>query len=421
MGGIKRVLGIALIWMLAAIGWMVLGGVTERRETTQQATLRDGVANLWGSPQTQDAPQLTFSWRTQELVERVEEKNGVSTQVRERVQQTHAKPMLPDSTRVDADLRSDLRRKGLVWYPLYGVRFEAHYTYQHVEERAGRLLVRFAFPDRNAIYDGFRFTVNDSDYAGAVNAEDGSVSADVPIEPGQKLAIAIAYKSRGLEQWYYRPTQSVARLRDFELNLQTHFRDIDFPQRTLSPSTREQTPDGWKLRWRFDQIVSGFGVGMIVPSRIQPGELASALAYSAPISLFFYFLVIFVLATLRKIEIHPVNYFFIAGAFYAFHLLFAYTVDHLTVEWAFALCSCVSVLLVVSYLRLVVSARFATREAAGAQLVYLIGFSLAHFWEGFTGLTVTVLAIVTLFALMQLTGRVRWAEVFASPSAIKPA
>jgi hypothetical protein len=40
--------------------------------------------------------------------------------------------------------------------------------------------------------------------------------------------------------------------------------------------------------------------------------------------------------------------------------------------------------------------------------VYLIGFSLAHFWEGFTGLAVTVLSILTLFLLMQLTGRVRW-------------
>jgi inner membrane protein involved in colicin E2 resistance len=127
--------------------------------------------------------------------------------------------------------------------------------------------------------------------------------------------------------------------------------------------------------------------------------------------------VIFVLATLRKIDIHPINYFFLAGAFYAFHLLFAYTVNHLTVESAFVLCSCVSVFLVVSYLRLVVSASFALREAALAQVVYLIGFSLAHFWEGFTGLTVTVLAIVTLFALMQLTGRVRWSDVMSARTA----
>jgi hypothetical protein len=97
--------------------------------------------------------------------------------------------------------------------------------------------------------------------------------------------------------------------------------------------------------------------------------------------------------------------------------LFAYSVDHFTIESTFVLCSVVSITLVTSYLRLVVSARFALREAALAQLVCLVGFSLAHFWEGFTGLTVTVLAIVTLFALMQLTGRVKWSEVFSSTRA----
>jgi len=72
---------------------------------------------------------------------------------------------------------------------------------------------------------------------------------------------------------------------------------------------------------------------------------------------------------------------------------------------------------VVSYLRLVVSNRFAYVEAALAQLVYLVGFSLAHFWAGLTGLTVTLLAIVTLAAVMQLTGRLKWSEVLASPKA----
>jgi hypothetical protein len=73
--------------------------------------------------------------------------------------------------------------------------------------------------------------------------------------------------------------------------------------------------------------------------------------------------------------------------------------------------------LVVSYLRLVVSPRFALREAAIGQLVYLIGFSMAHFWEGYTGLTITVLAILTLFLLMQSTGRLRWSEVLGEDKA----
>ena len=46
-----------------------------------------------------------------------------------------------------------------------------------------------------------------------------------------------------------------------------------------------------------------------------------------------------------------------------------------------------------------------------AQMVFLVLLSYAFFFEGYTGLTVTVGAVVTLFVLMQLTGRVDWAEV----------
>ena len=106
------------------------------------------------------------------------------------------------------------------------------------------------------------------------------------------------------------------------------------------------------------------------------------------------------------------NYFFLAGAFFAFHLLLAYLVDHISIHAAFLLCSAVSILLVVSYLRLVVGLRFALVEAGLAQFVYLVLFSYAFFFEGYTGLAVTIGAIVTLYCVMQLTARVNWAEKF---------
>jgi hypothetical protein len=55
--------------------------------------------------------------------------------------------------------------------------------------------------------------------------------------------------------------------------------------------------------------------------------------------------------------------------------------------------------------------RFAVLRAGLAQVVFLVLFSYAFFFEGYTGLTVTVGAIVTLFVLMQVTGRVKWDEV----------
>jgi hypothetical protein len=81
---------------------------------------------------------------------------------------------------------------------------------------------------------------------------------------------------------------------------------------------------------------------------------------------------------------------------------------------AFAAASLVSIALVVSYLRLVVNTRFAVVDAGLAQLIYLVLFSYAFFFEGFTGLAVTIGAIVTLFVVMQMTGRIRWDEKIVS-------
>jgi hypothetical protein len=61
----------------------------------------------------------------------------------------------------------------------------------------------------------------------------------------------------------------------------------------------------------------------------------------------------------------------------------------------------------------VVGTQFALREAGLAQLVFLVFFSYAFFFEGYTGLTVTAGAIVTLFVLMQLTARVDWGVVLS--------
>jgi hypothetical protein len=54
----------------------------------------------------------------------------------------------------------------------------------------------------------------------------------------------------------------------------------------------------------------------------------------------------------------------------------------------------------------------AVLQAGLAQLVFLVLFSYAFFFEGYAGLTVAVGAVLTLFVLMQLTARVDWAEVF---------
>jgi len=73
------------------------------------------------------------------------------------------------------------------------------------------------------------------------------------------------------------------------------------------------------------------------------------------------------------------------------------------------------VLLVVSYARLFLGWRFAVRVMGLAQIAYLVLFSLSFFWRGFTGLAVTVGAVLTLFLVMQMTGRVDWGRLGQAP------
>jgi inner membrane protein involved in colicin E2 resistance len=104
------------------------------------------------------------------------------------------------------------------------------------------------------------------------------------------------------------------------------------------------------------------------------------------------------------------HYFFIGCAFFAFHLLFAYLVDHVSVEVTFAIASFVSLFLVLTYARLFIGWRLAVTLLGLPQLIYLVLFSYTFFWEGYTGLAIAIGAVLTLFVIMQITGRVRWDE-----------
>ena len=101
-------------------------------------------------------------------------------------------------------------------------------------------------------------------------------------------------------------------------------------------------------------------------------------------------------------------------------VLLAYLVDHVNVHAAFAIAAAVSLALVLSYIRVVARSGRALLIVGAAQAVFLVLFSYAFFFEGFTGLTITIGAIGTLFLLMQLTARVSWDEVFAGRVPVRP-
>jgi len=421
---LKRFLAIAVIWLGCTVAWMILGGTLNLRTDSLSGSLGNEVNALWGPPGRQ-APPLA-SYQKTELTEEVtveQKPEGNSKKIVQHETKVDV-PLALDSSDVHAKLSLEQQRKGLMWFPTYGVDFHAEYTF--LNDNLGGHDVTVHFPLRttgtsengssrggtlsnSGSFDGF--SVVDSqgqpvDYK--ISGDDAVFSRH--FAAGERQKYRISYRTRGTSSFRYLMAEGTGRVHDLTLTIDTNFPNVDFPTDTLSPTSRTVTASSFSGKWHFDSLISTSAIGIELPQLLNPGPLATKVTFFAPVSLLFFFFVVAVLSQVQGHELHPMHYFLLSCAFFAFHLLFAYLVDRLAILTSFAIASAVSLFLVVSYARLFVGWKFALREIGIAQILYLVLFSYTFFWDGFTGLAITLGAIATLFFVMQVTGRTNWRQ-----------
>ncbi len=409
-----RLLAIVFIFVCTAAAWSILGATVVDRTGERDGRLSQEVAQLWGGQHVQVAPRACIL-RPRQVEEEVRNPDDKGRPVVGTVKRTvvDESPVSPASSRVRVDLGLDHRRKGLLWYDTYAVAFDAGYRFVNPDPVERDLAVTFDFPSKEAIYDAFVVSVDGRPTPPGTDLSNG-VTLTHRLAPGDVLDLHVAYRSRGLGEWAYAFVEKgVAQVKDFELAMSTDFDGFDFPAGTISPTSKARSGKGWVLKWAFESLAAGKRIGIDPPNLLNPGPVTARITFFAPVSLLFFLTVMVILGVLGGRSLHPMNYFFLAAAFFAFHLLLAYLVDHMEVGAAFTIAAAASIFLVVSYLRVVAGMRTALVQAGLAQLVFLVLFSYAFFFEGYTGLTVILGAVLTLFVLMQLTARVDWGAVFA--------
>lgn len=409
MSTIKKLFALSFIFVCTTIAWAILGATIFQRTYGLDDSLRSKVASSWGTAQVQSPPTASFEQITHEKQDVYLDSLGRTQSKLVDVKQEIFLPL--DSTRARVNLDLEHRQKGLLWYSTYKTAFSGQYTFHNDTGQDHSFTFKFPLPAEQAMYDNVIFMFNGEPVE--FQNSGSSVQAVRPLAAGQTAVLKVGYASQGMDRWTYKFGDQVAHVRDFQLAMSTNFKDIDFPENTLSPSQKQETPGGWKLDWNYQDLLSGYQIGMVMPEKLQPGPLAGRISFFAPVSLFFFFFLVFMITTIRGVNLHPMNYFFLASAFFAFHLLMAYLVDHISIHAAFFVSAAVSLALVISYMRLVTGPRFALVECGIAQFVYLVLFSYAFFFKGFTGLAVTIGSIITLFVVMQMTGRIHWGERFS--------
>ena len=404
----NRIAAIVFIYLCICGAWLILGTSVVFRTDSQDIKMRESVNQLWGTAQRQKAPSV-YTLDTVMKTETIETNGKKETKT---VPETVHHMVSLDSSDIKADMKLDYRRKGLLWYSTYLVDFDGQYKITNDSNTRRRLYMNFEFPTNNAVYDDFKFMIGGKEIKNIQQIDAGVVVGTADLDPGQSETFQVHYRTQGQDQWWYDFGDNVKQIKNFNLTMNTDFDKIDFPDNSVSPTSKQPNGKGWKLTWNYSSLLSGVKLGLIAPKKLNPGPWVSKVTYFAPVSLFLFFFLLLIFSALKDIRLHPMHYFFIGCSFFSFHLLLAYLVDHLSIHLAFVICSIVSIFLVMSYMRMVVKTRSALLQIGISQFVYLVLFSYTYFFEGFTGLAITILCIATLFIVMQCTGKVDWDKAF---------
>lgn len=404
----RYILALVFIFICTSIAWFVLGGLTWNRTHQQDIKLKAAVGQLWGTIQKQNAPAVYYQTKQERKVKTVRDSG---TTIETKIETTNL-PIALEESDINVNIKLKHRRKGLLWYPTYKVTFHGNYFIKNDAENTRDIFFEYNFPTVQGVYDNFALFIG-GEKVKEIEPFGGKIVKKISVDPNQINNVEIAYSTQGMGQWWYIFGKNVTHIQNFKLTMITDFEGINFPENSISSTNKVKNDKGWELIWEYTDLISGVQIGMEMPRRVNPGPFVSRVTFFAPVSLFLFLFLMFIITTLQSKKIHPMNYFFICAAFFSFHLLLAYLADHINIYLALAISSIVSIFLVISYMRLVIGMRFAFLEIGLLQFIYLVIFSCTFFLSGYTGLAITILAIITLFVVMQLTGRIDWEEKFA--------
>lgn len=407
---VKKLIAVAIIYLFTCAAWMILGVSNLTRTDESFRTLKNEVISLYGDALTINAPE--FYSKIKKYREKITDGTTVNTEYFEKVNYEISK------SNVEIDINLDQRKKGNLWFPTFKTKFNGKYEFKinnPSEDRNKKYYLFTTLGSSNSIYDNIQLSINNEDVANVIPLI-RKKEIEIILPQSGIIELDISYECTGMENltYFISPNQEdISQINDFLLTIKTDFKNYDFPNNMMSPIEKTDMGSGYELTWRFNKSVTGKDIGIIIPNKLNPGAIVSRVTFFAPISLLFFFVVIFVISIILKFDIHPMNYFFLAATFFSFHLMYSYFSDYLNIYVTFAIASVVSLILTVTYLRIFSPNKLSYVFAPLTQFIYLIIFSFSFFFKGMTGVIVTICSVITLFILMQTTAKVNWESVFS--------
>ncbi len=406
---VKKLIAIAIIYIASFAAWMILG--VSNLSRTEKATneLRKEVISLYGDILVINSPLCNS--KTKKIKKEFIDGKTIDTEFFEE------KDFELTKSDISITINLDQRKKGNLWFPTFKALFNGSYEFKinnFKNTNDTKYYIYTILGSSNSIYNNIKLVINDNNISNIIPLIKKKEIEVIPTQEGV-VKLNITYNCTGMENLTYFITpnlEGISQINNFKMLIKTDFKNYDLANNMMSPIEKKELGNGFELLWQLNNSVTGKDIGIIIPNKLNPGQIVSRVTFFAPVSLLFFIIVIFIIGIILKVNIHPMNYFFLTATFFSFHLMFSYFSDHLNIYLTFLIASVVSLFLTTTYLRLFTPKKLSYFYAPVTQFIYLIVFSYSFFFKGMTGVIVTICSVITLFILMQITAKTDWETIF---------
>jgi hypothetical protein len=285
---VGAVLFLGLLWAFRSI--LTTNNTTfhSTHGSLSEATLQSA-QSIWGRPHVQRdlAVNHTIETTVQEEIPREDPSLPPlyrNKQVRQLVPQNS---LLAFTGQVDMALSE--REKG---YALYnGFVIQAQFEYDVINDSELDTEAEFAFPlsPGQTLYEDFTILVDGQDISPLLRFSPEQVSWKSQMAPHQRHKVAVSYKSRGMEYFYYQ-VPAHRQITNFHLKLAVDRLPVsllNYPEGCLTPTSISPTADqkGSILEWKLDRAVTVAGMGVALLQPQQPGAQVLRVLANSPYAL----------------------------------------------------------------------------------------------------------------------------------------
>ncbi len=380
---------------------IVIGLRIDDRHTSTYSRGLKAVQQIWGGSIRQKPPTLKYPVQTR--YEYTNKKTG-TVQTRNK---TEWRNMGMESQNLDLNLKSSIRKKGLLKFAGYRLSFQGDYTIRNYRKTTANFRFDFPLPDGAGNITNLKVELDGKPYTGDTNLADGIDWAG-RLRPGETRRIRVSYEANGTDRFLYALSGNRREVRNLNVNLTTDFAEYSIPNRAMVPTSRAGDDSGAKLGWKSSNLITGQNIAIRFEVEGNYGKVASRLFFYSPLALILFTGLLLVVTTARGMQLHPMHYLFLMTGFFIFYLFGSYVISFMHIIPGIALSLVLSTGIMLYYAFLIKKGALLIQSTAFAAAMFQWIFSIAFFFPAYTGFLITIAAIIAFVVLMRATAAMDW-------------